>query len=86
MHENERFSLAALEVVERGLIDFDRSDVRATRFRSRLSVAQRSAQREESDQRVLSTSRLPCQPTDQLHHLQPEGSIPVRGGVGNNRN
>ena len=48
MNEDERLSLTALEVVERGLIDLDRADVGATRFRLTLCVREGSRARAAS--------------------------------------
>ena len=50
MNEDERLSLTALEVMERGLIDLDRADVGATRCRLTSCVRKRRAEREQRNQ------------------------------------
>ena len=54
MHEDERLTLAALEVVERGLIALDGADLGATGFRLSSCVGEARTERE---QRHLSVRR-----------------------------
>ena len=50
MHEHDRLTLTALEVVERCLIDLDGADLGATRFRLISCVREARAEREQRDQ------------------------------------
>ena len=50
VNEHDRLTLAALEVVERCLIDLDRSDLGTTRFRLTSCVREARAQREQRQQ------------------------------------